>query len=145
MVRVVVEENKFFGAAFHYHVDSFTPVAVSPALFARGVFFGEILCVVNEHVSAFSQFADALIKDRIAGLIVRGVNNDFALSFHAEAQAALRMVEPHGLHGAAFKLGAAFVDGAELAVRGHVTHIDGKVWVGHLFFKRLLQTARAAR
>ena len=144
MIRIVVEENKFFGAAFHYNVDSFTPVAVSPALFARGVFFRKILRVVNEHVSAFSQLADALIKHRIAGLIVRGVNNDFALSFHAEAQTALRMVEPHGLHGAAFKLSAAFVDGAELAVRGHVTHVHGEIWVGHLFFKRLLQTARAA-
>ena len=54
------------------------------------------------------------------------------------------MVEPHGLHGAAFELGAAFVDVAELAVRGHLTHVHGEIWIGHLFFQRLLQTARAA-
>ena len=144
MVRIVVEENQFFGAAFHDDVDGFAPVAVSPALFAGGVFFRKILRVVDQQVSAFSQLADAFIKDGIAGLIVRGVNNDLALGFHAEAQAALRMVEPHGLHGAAFKLGAAFVDGAELAVRGHVTHVHGEIWVGHLLFQRLLQAARAA-
>src|SRR6476646_5360795 len=119
MVRVVVKENKFFGAAFQYHVDGFAPVAMSPTLFARGIFFREILRVVNEQVSAFSQLADALIKHGIAGLIVSGVNNGLALGFHAKAQTALRMVEPHGLHSAAFKLCAAFVDSAELPVRGH--------------------------
>src|SRR5438270_8360126 len=108
MVGVVVEENKFFSAAFHHHVDGFAPVAVSPALFAGGVFFRKILRVVNQQVSAFSQLADAFIKDGIAGFIVRGVNNDFALGFHAEAETALRMVEPHGLDSTAFKLGAAF-------------------------------------
>ena len=76
MIRIVVEENQFLRAAFHYDVDSFAPVAVSPALFARGIFFRKILRVVNEHVSAFSQLADVFIKDRIAGLVVRGVNND---------------------------------------------------------------------
>ena len=104
MVRIVVEENQFLCAAFHYDVDGFAPVAVSPALFARGIFFRKILRVVDQQVSAFSQLADAFIKHRIARLIVRGVNNDLALGFHAEAKAALRMVEPHGLHGAAFKL-----------------------------------------
>src|SRR6476661_1153089 len=71
MVRVVVEENKFLRATFHHHVDGFTPVAVSPALFARGVFFRKILRVVDEHVSAFSQLADTLIKHWIAWLVVR--------------------------------------------------------------------------
>lgn len=144
MIRIVVEENKFLRAAFHDHVDSFTPVAMSPALFAGGIFFRKILRVVNEQVSAVSQFADALIKHGIAGLVVRGVNNDFTLRFHAEAQTALRMVKPHGLNGAAFKLGAAFVDSAKLAVRGHITHVHGEIRVGHLFFKSLLQTAGAA-
>ena len=144
MVRVMVEENKFLCAAFHDDVDGFAPVAMSPALFAGGVFFRKILRVVDEQVGAFSQFADALIKHGIARLIVSGVNNDFALSFHAKAETALGMVEPHGLHGAAFKLSAAFVDGAELAVRGHVTHVDGEIWVGHLLFQGLLQPARAA-
>ena len=144
MVRIVVEENEFFGAAFHYHVDGFAPVAVSPTLFARSVFFRKILGVVDEQVGAFSQLADAFIKDRISRFVIRGVNNGLAFGFHAEAQAALRMVEPHGLHGAAFQRGAAFVDITELAVRGHVTHVYGEIWVGHLLFQRLLQTARAA-
>src|ERR1051326_3902226 len=117
MVGIVVEEDEFFGAAFHDHIDGFAPVTVSPALSASGIFFRQILGIVNEQVSAFSQLADILIKERIAGLVVRGVNNDLAFSFHAEAKTALRMVEPHGLHGAAFQLGAAFVDIAELAVR----------------------------
>jgi len=144
MVRVMVEENEFLRAAFHDHIDGFSPVAMSPALFAGSVLFRKILRVIDEQVRAFSQLADALIKDRIARFIVRGVNNDFALSFHAEAKAALRMVEPLGLHGTAFQLSAAFVDGAELAVRGHVTHVDREIWVGHLLFKRLLQAACAA-
>src|ERR1041384_1429983 len=116
MVGIVVEKNKLFSAAFHNDVDGFAPVAVSPALLARGVFFRQILGIVDQQVSAFSQFADVLIKDRIAGLIVRGVNNRLAFGFHAEAQTALRMIEPHGLNSTAFKLGAAFVDIAELAV-----------------------------
>ena len=144
MIGIVVEKNKFFCAAFHDYVDGFAPMAVSPALFARGIFFRKILRVVNEHVSAFSQLADAFIKHRIARLIVRGVNNDFALRFHAEAKTALRVIEPHGLNSAVFKLGAAFVDSAELAVRSHITHVDGEIWVGHLLFQRLLQSARAA-
>ena len=144
MVRVVMEKDKFFSAAFHDHVDGFAPVAVSPTLFARGIFFRKILRVVNEQVGTFSQLADALIKHGIARLVVRGVNNDLAFSFHAEAQAALRMVEPHGLDGTAFKLGAAFVDSTELAMRGHITHVDREIWVGHLLFKSLLQATGAA-
>ena len=144
MIRIVVEENKFFGAAFHDYVDGFAPVAVSPALFAGSIFFRKILRVVDEQISAFSQLAYAFIEHRIAWLIVRGVDDDFALRFHAETQTTLWMVEPHGLHGAIFKLGAAFIDIAELAVRGHITHVDGKIWVGHLLFQRLLQPARAA-
>src|SRR5882724_1841673 len=144
MVGIVVEENKFFGAAFHDDVDGFAPVAVSPALFAGGVFFGEVLGVVNEQVGAFSQLANAFIEDRIARLVVRGVNNDLALGFHAEAQAALRMIEPLGVYGAMIERGAAFVDIGELAVRGHLTHVHREIGIGHLFFQRLLQAAGAA-
>jgi len=117
---------------------------VSPALLAGGVFFREVLGVVNEQVGAFSQLADAFIEDRIARLVVRGVNNDLALGFHAEAQAALRMIEPLGVYGAMIERGAAFVDIGELAVRGHLTHVHREIGIGHLFFQRLLQAAGAA-
>jgi len=144
MVGIVVEENQFLGAAFHDDVDGFAPVAVSPALLARGIFFRQVLCVIDQQVGALGQLADAFIEHRIAGLVVRGVDQGLALCFHAEAQAALRMIEPHGLHGAIVERGAAFVDIDELPVRRHLTHVHGEIGIGHLLFQSLLQPARAA-
>jgi len=144
MVGVVVEEDELFYATFHHDVYGFAPVAVSPALFASGIFVGEILCVIDEHVSAFSKLADVLIENGMAGFIVCGVDQDFAFGFHAEAETSLRMVEPFGVDGAMIKLNAAFVDIGKLAACGHLTHVDREIGIGHLLFESLLQSARAA-
>ena len=72
MVGIVVEENKFLGAAFHYDVDGFAPVTVSPALFARGIFFWQVLRVINQQVGALGQLAHIFLShfhwDHIQGI-----------------------------------------------------------------------------
>src|SRR6266853_6225474 len=45
VVRVMMEKDQFFGAAFHDNIYGFAPMAVPPALLARRVFFRQILCV----------------------------------------------------------------------------------------------------
>src|SRR5580698_7241866 len=49
---IVVKQDELFRAAFHDYVDGLAPVAVSPTMAARFLFFGQILCVVDEHVGA---------------------------------------------------------------------------------------------
>ena len=142
VVRVVVKKDEFLYAAFHHDIYGFAPVAVAPALFAGSVFVGQVLGVIDQNVSAFSQFAHVFIKDGVAGFIVSGVNQHFAFGFHAETETALRMVEPHGVNGAMVKGDTAFVDIGELAVRRHLIHLDGKIGIGHLLFQSGLQAAR---
>src|SRR5258708_40203065 len=99
----MVEEHKFFSAAFHNDVDCFAPVAVSPATLPGSVLLGKVLSVVNQNVCTFSQLANVLIEDRMTRLIIRSVNDDFVVRFNTEPQASLRMVQPHGLNHAIIK------------------------------------------
>src|ERR1700680_3268540 len=70
VVGVVMVENQFFGAAFHYYIHGFAPVAVSPAVAAGFIFFGKILRIVDEDVGAFGEFAHGFVKFCIAGFVV---------------------------------------------------------------------------
>jgi len=67
VLGIVVIENQFLGTTFHDYVDGLAPVAVSPAPAAGGVFVGKILGVVDQNVCAFSQLADVLVEERVAG------------------------------------------------------------------------------
>src|SRR5579884_1245721 len=80
----------------------------------------------------------------LARLIVSGVNQHLAHWFHPETKAALWMVEPFGFHSAMVKLHAAFINVGELPVRRHLTHVHGKIRIGHLLFQGLLRAAPAA-
>ncbi len=145
VVGIVVEKHQFFGAALHRDVDAFAPRAVSPALFELLVLVGQVLRVVDEHVGALCQFAHVLVEHGMAGLVIGGVDQDAVLGLQAETEAALRMVQPHGLHGAIVEGDAVFFDVVEVAVRGHLRHVDGKIRIGHLLFDGALQPARAVR
>jgi len=71
VIGVVMEEHEFFGATFHDYINGFTPVAVSPAAAVSFVFFGEILRVLNEHIRAFSQFADGFCETGLRQILIR--------------------------------------------------------------------------
>src|SRR5208337_1905944 len=145
VVGIVVEEDEFLRAALHYHVDGFAPVTVSPAAAVGFVFLGKILCIVDEHVRAFSQFADSFVEVGIAGLVVGGVDEDSVFGFEAEAHASLRMVEPRGLHlDAVFKRDASTLDVAKIAARFHLADIHREIGRGHLIGQDLFEAAHPA-
>src|SRR5581483_2121475 len=144
VVGIVVEEHQFAGAAFHDNIDGLSPVAMAPAALFRVIFLGQILGVVDEDVSAFSQLADAAVEDRVAGLVVGGVHQGARSGLQAEAEAALGMIQPHGLNGAVVERNFGFAERAELSAGGHLAHVHGKIGIGHLLLEGALQTAVAA-
>src|SRR5205085_7602174 len=85
-----------------------------------------------------------LVEYGMAGLIVGGINENALVSLNAESQASLRMVQPHGLDDAIVKCDAVFFNVIEVAMRGHLCHVDREVRIGHLLFDRALQSAAAA-
>ena len=144
MVRIVVEEDQFLGAAFHHNIDRFTPVAVAPAAFPGGVLLRQILRVIDEDVRAFRELAHVLVEDGVSRLIVSGIDNHFIFGLNAEAEASLGMIEPHGLDNAIVECDAVFFDVIKMPVRRHLTHVHRKVRIGHLFFDGPLQSAATA-
>src|SRR5579872_5694781 len=145
MLGVMVEEDQFLGAAFHHDIHRLAPVRVSPAALAGGVLFRKVLRVIDEQVGAFGELAYVLVEDRMSGFVIRRVHDDLIIGLNAEAQAALRMVQPHRLDHAIIERDAVFFDVVEVAMRGHLAHIDGEVGVAHLLFDRALQATAAAR
>src|SRR5689334_11001167 len=93
-----MEEDEFFSSALHYYIDGLAPMAVAPAALAGFVFFGKVLSVVDQNVGAFGEFAQVLVETLIAGFVVGGVNQNAFLALDAESQAALRVIQPHGLN-----------------------------------------------
>jgi len=146
VLRVVVKQHQFLGAALHDDVDGFAPVAVSPATAARFVFLGKILCVVDENVRAFGQLAHGLVENGVAGFVVGSVDEDSIFGFEAEAHASLGMVEPCGLQlNPVFHRDTSGLDVGEVALRLHLADVHGKVGCGHLIGKDLLEAAHPAR
>src|SRR5437762_14036835 len=80
----------------------------------------------------------------MTGFFIGGINNDFVVRLDAEAQTALRMIQPHGLHDALVKGDAIFLDIVKVAMCGHLAHIDREIGIGHLLLNRALQSASAA-
>src|SRR5690349_16444959 len=89
VVGVVMKQDQFFGAAFHHDVYGLAPVAVSPAALAGFVFFRKILRVVDEQVGAGGELAHILIEQRVAGLVVGGIDHHAFFGLEAVAHAAL--------------------------------------------------------
>src|SRR5579859_1974887 len=79
----------------------------------------------------------------MTGFVVCCVDQDLALRLQAETQAALWMVQPHGLDEAVIEWNFAFLDAIELAVGRHLIHIYRKIGIGHLLFNGSLQTPGA--
>ena len=77
-------------------------MAVPPA--AVGVnFLRQVLGIVDEHVGLLGKLADSLVEDRIARLVIGGVNQDGVARLQAESKAPLRMIQPHRLDDAIVK------------------------------------------
>ena len=112
-----------------------------PTLASADQLLWRILSIVDENVGAGGQFAEALIKLDVAGFVVRGVNHGAGGRINAEAEAALRMIQPSGgdfIFADSKRFPAAHF--LELALCAHRGHVHRKVRHRHLRFKNLFQT-----
>jgi len=73
------------------------------------------------------------------GAVVAGVDDDLAVAFDAEAEAALGVVELAGDDADVVEVHPLFADFMEMPLGGHGFHIHGEVRVGHLAFQGALQ------
>ena len=145
VLGIVMVENQFFGAAFHDDVDGLAPMAVSPAATAGDVFFGKVLRVVDEYVGTVGQFAHGFVKVCIAGLIVRGVNQNAIFGLQTEPHASLRVIQVRRFDlNAVSHVEAAIFDVVKAPGRLHMVEIHGEVRRSHLLGHDLLQAPRPA-
>ncbi len=140
----MMEEHQILDAHFLSDPHALEPRRMPPALARGGELLGSKLRVVYKNIGALGQLAQRPVQLGVARLVVRGVRDRARGSLKAEAQAALRMVQPARRHTRARH--ADRVSPAhfgKVAFGAHRRQVHRKIGIRHLRFKDALQAAGA--